>query len=303
MKSSYGKYIVFFLMLFCISCSSMTVNAGTLVEKNKDAQITIEYQVPYSEFSLYKVADVTDTYTFIVTEPFADYEIDFHTLNTDEWKDMVETLAVYVKRDKLEPLVSGMTDQNGKLIFDDISVGVYLVIGKQAQDESCIYRCKPFLAFVPLETERGEWDYAPVFSPKSSEDPIELIDLTVLKIWKDEGMEELRPAEIIVQILKDGEVYEEVVLNEDNSWKHTWNDLSSEFVWEIVEKEVPEGYTVQITQEGTIYQIVNSTEGTPEIPEKLPQTGQNWWPIPILTVAGLLLFMLGWVQRRTQNEN
>ena len=38
---------------------------------------------------------------------------------------------------------------------------------------------------------------------------------------------------------------------------------------------------------------------TPTVPSKptLPQTGQLNWPIPILTVSGLVLFVLGWVLR------
>ncbi len=30
----------------------------------------------------------------------------------------------------------------------------------------------------------------------------------------------------------------------------------------------------------------------------LPQTGQLFWPVPVLAVCGLLLFALGWVLQR-----
>lgn len=30
----------------------------------------------------------------------------------------------------------------------------------------------------------------------------------------------------------------------------------------------------------------------------LPQTGQLWWPVPLLAAAGLALFVMGWVKRR-----
>lgn len=36
-------------------------------------------------------------------------------------------------------------------------------------------------------------------------------------------------------------------------------------------------------------------EGTTGTPERLPQTGQLWWPVPILAAAGLMIFALGWV--------
>ena len=35
----------------------------------------------------------------------------------------------------------------------------------------------------------------------------------------------------------------------------------------------------------------------------LPQTGTLWWPVPFLTMGGLVLFLLGWVDgRRNRRE-
>ena len=31
---------------------------------------------------------------------------------------------------------------------------------------------------------------------------------------------------------------------------------------------------------------------------KLPQTGQPWWPVPVLLAAGLVLVIIGLVRRR-----
>ena len=36
--------------------------------------------------------------------------------------------------------------------------------------------------------------------------------------------------------------------------------------------------------------------------DKLPQTGQLWWPVPVLLMAGLLLIIFGWVCRRKAGE-
>ena len=35
----------------------------------------------------------------------------------------------------------------------------------------------------------------------------------------------------------------------------------------------------------------------------LPQTGQLWWPVPILSGAGMLIFAAGWLMRRKEHEN
>ena len=37
----------------------------------------------------------------------------------------------------------------------------------------------------------------------------------------------------------------------------------------------------------------------PDVPlDRLPQTGQLWWPVPVLAVGGMFLFMLGWIRNR-----
>ncbi len=37
---------------------------------------------------------------------------------------------------------------------------------------------------------------------------------------------------------------------------------------------------------------------TPTNAAKLPQTGQLWWPVPVLVVAGIALFSIGWLRSR-----
>lgn len=47
------------------------------------------------------------------------------------------------------------------------------------------------------------------------------------------------------------------------------------------------------------------TPGTPTTPttaNRLPQTGQLNWPIPVLCVGGMLLLALGWFLRKDENE-
>lgn len=36
--------------------------------------------------------------------------------------------------------------------------------------------------------------------------------------------------------------------------------------------------------------------------DRLPQTGQLWWPVPLLALAGMLLFFLGWYQRKRYRD-
>lgn len=298
-----SKAILILAAWLCFLCLPFQVNAKTLVDMKQEGTLKIRYQAANAEFSIYQVANVTEIYRFPVTEEFAQYQVDFDQLETEEWKDMAETLAGYVKRDEKEPVAVGRTDENGCLTFSHLPLGVYLVIGEQAQDEDYIYRCKPFLAFLPLETETGSWDYEPEYFPKFSENPIRLVDLTVMKKWEDKGLEDKRPESICIQLLKNGKIDDEITLTKDNNWMYTWEDLSTEYTWQVVEKDVPDGYTVSISEEGNVFHVINTGKGQPQQPDRLPQTGQLWWPVPILAAAGMLFFFLGLVQRRSEDEN
>ena len=128
-----------------------------------------------------------------------------------------------------------------------------------------------------------------------------------MKVWEDEGHTKKRPAEITVQLLCDGEVYEEVALNQEINWRYTWDELESGHKWKLVEKDQLENYKVAVTKEGVTFVVTNTykddtpaTPGTPGTPTspRLPQTGQLWWPVPLLLACGLLLIVFGLVRRR-----
>ena len=65
----------------------------------------------------------------------------------------------------------------------------------------------------------------------------------VQKVWEDDGNEANRPEEITVQLLENGTVVDTVILNRKNNWEYTWDDLESSSKWQIVEADVPAGYT------------------------------------------------------------
>ena len=42
----------------------------------------------------------------------------------------------------------------------------------------------------------------------------------------------------------------------------------------------------------------------PDVPGTgLPQTGTLWWPVQVLTIAGILLFSLGWLDLRRKKNH
>ena len=128
-------------------------------------------------------------------------------------------------------------------------------------------------------------------------------------MWDDANSSN-RPTEVIVQLLRDGKVYDTVSLNSGNNWRYTWSDLDDSYTWTVVEKAC-KGYTVQVERDGITFVITNTREvdvpdnPTPPKPTKptLPQTGQLWWPVPLLMMGGLLFLVIGlFYRRRTSGE-
>lgn len=102
----------------------------------------------------------------------------------------------------------------------------------------------------------------------------ELTEVSVRKVWDDNGNPD-RPAQVTVQLMKDGEHFgDAVVLNAANDWAYTWFDLAGGYAWSVTELNVPEGYTVSVMadEEGLTYTITNFMDYTPPTEPTEPET-------------------------------
>ena len=97
--------------------------------------------------------------------------------------------------------------------------------------------------------------------------------LTVHKAWEDND-DPSRPESVTVHLVRIDkltevrEQVEDIVLNEENQWTYTWDELDDRYTW-TVEEAVPEGYEVSYkTEDNTVF-ITNSNDYEPE-PEVPP---------------------------------
>jgi len=145
--------------------------------------------------------------------------------------------------------------------------------------------------------------------------------VSVKKVWSDSNdSAKKRPAEVSVQLYKLAETTGEktpqgdaVKLNKDNGWAYEWKDLPElpkGESWTVEETAVPAGYTAKVTATNLDFTVTNTytppttPPGTTTKKTKLPQTGQLWWPVPVLAGAGVLLILAGLFYRRTgRGEN
>lgn len=252
-------------------------------------------------FSVYHVADLSAEGSYTLTGDFAAYAVSFADLDSSGWRALAQTLDAYAARDRLTPLVTAKTASDGTLRISDMAVGLYLVTGEPYVSAGAIYTPEPMLVTVPGMADDGTWNYQVAVSCKYSyrTTDTEKTYRKVQKVWKDSGGEN-RPKQIPVQLLQDGKVADTVILSQANNWEYTWHSLDSSSKWQVVESSVPSGYTVRIAQEGSLFVITNTRPSPP--PNKLPQTGLLWWPVPVLLTGGLALVITGLAVRRKQGE-
>lgn len=256
-----------------------------------------------AEFDIYRIAYPADG-SYLFCDDFADLQVSLDIIDGADLLAFAETAAAYVDLNKSAPTASSATNDDGQAVFTDLSFGIYLVRGRDFSKDGITYVNKPFAVFLPDTDEQGNLIYDVVANPKYETRPDkpdgEFTTCKVLKSWKNDSAAK-RPKSITVYLLRDGEVFDTVILNSANNWRYTWDKLDSSYKWTVAEK-VPDNYTVTITKEGVTYLITNTGKDEPpkkeEKPPKLPQTGQLWWPVPILAVLGLMFILIGCIRRR-----
>lgn len=309
-KTGWGKRISGFMavLVLCLFCLSGRAYAYGMIDTEAEASLTVVYQdsgrgVKEVQFDLYRIADVSETARYSLAGEFADYPVSLEDLDSSGWRDLAQTLAGYAQRDQIVPDRTGNTDENGRLVFTDLTPGLFLVIGETSHQMDSTYIAESFICSLPGLTEEDDWEYDVEAAVKYEKvpDPV-LTSREVVKVWKNDDRDS-RPSEIEVQLLCDGDVVDTQKLNEENNWSYRWEGLDAEHGWNIAEREVPGGYQVSVSQEGTKIIVTNSGTVPDDPDSSLPQTGALWWPVPLLTAGGLLLFMAGWLwQKRQENR-
>ena len=299
------KRILAVVMLFCIALMLPLYSFGA----EPVPSIAINYQPGSCHFDFYMIASVDEDMGIALASPFDEYvkasstlgDIDFYDAN--EMRILATTLEALILRDSVAPKYTGETDSEGKLLLSGVEKGIYLVIGEKTVRDGVVYTPSPIFVSVPRRNSTSEdWKYdVNVEHTKYEKEEIcgRCKELKVMKIWCGDEEGDKRPESINVQLLRDGELYETVTLTAENNWTYIWKGLSSEYEWKAVEEKVPEQYSMTVERNGDLIVIKNTYEGPPPPPPPvIPPTGQLWWPVPVMLIVGLTLFVIGWLQRR-----
>lgn len=297
------------VMLSCFGADTFAYGRiDTAAEASLTAVLTEEGTgIDGAAFRLYRVADVSDTVEFTLAGDFADAPVSLEDVkDSGGWADMAATLSAYAAASGISPIQTQTTKENGTVSFSGLKTGLYLLSGDGVilGEDACTPA--PAIIMLPTLSEDDTWDYAPCVEVKYTKAPLaKYQDITVKKVWDDGGSSD-RPDSVKVQLLRDRGVYETVVLNADNNWTYTWSGLPCTwtgsngemgvYTYAANESDVPREYTVSVGQNGSTFTVKNTSKSVTDAPKDptLPQTGTLNWPIPVLTVLGLLLVCLGW---------
>lgn len=302
-----------FLLTTCLVLAFPALATGS-------GALELQYDRNGVEFQIYRVAEASGS-GYALTGAFHGYSVE---IPGESWRDAAATLAAYAARDQLLSNATGRTAAGG-VAFSGLESGLYLVVGQAASSCGKIYTPVPFLIEVGVSgtvTADVKWEESGDGGGGGSNE----IDVSVRKVWSGDSAQN-RPGSVTVQLLGNGAVLDSVVLSDANGWCYTWKNLNDSCRYQVTEETVPDGYAVSVSQSGNTFTVTNRAEGSggpdtpddPNIPDSpdetnipdnpdgpsnpnvpgdpdtpgLPQTGQFWWPVPVLLVLGGMLVFAG----------
>ena len=122
------------------------------------------------------------------------------------------------------------------------------------------------------------------YTPPDLPDPTYPLNISVRKVWSNDNLKE-RPDSVTVTLYNGDVAYDSVRLGAWNNWSYSWKDLNAYGNWQVIETNIPRGYTPYYSVNNGVVTITNTAT--------LIQTGQLNWPIWVLGGAGLVLILGG----------
>jgi len=290
------------LCLILILCPIITFAlADGPIDPSRPSSLTLEYRRGDRVFSgldvqSFRVATVSEDGSYDLTGDFAGYPVSIHGVTSQaEWRQIASTLAAYIQADGISPTCTGTTGSDGTVHFDELLPGMYLTLSVRhvSPEETTVF--ETFLTVLPQPAEIGEHLYDVTAIPKSTSFPRGETTrlLRVVKLWKDHGFTQERPDAVTVDILKDGAVQSTQILSQSNGWSYTQTVPDDGSLWQAVERNVAENYTVTCVDDGNGGVVITNTYRYGD--EDVPATGHTiliWFYVMLLCSGGCILLLL-----------
>lgn len=280
------KKIIFILIIFVMFIGN--IKADNIVYLNNKGSISInlkgENNIVGAEIQIIQIGKVNIINNNLVFE----YIDELNDCNYKLSDENIKNIEVCIQNKKLN-VTTKITDNNGKVLFDNLNLGVYYI--KQINKIKNFSQMNPILIMLPKEINNS-FEYNIDASPK-----IEILDLTdikIKKIWNTDKKDKILN-HVTIELYKDKEKIETVTLNEENNWEIVIEGLPKSDSYSVKEINLPKGYTVTYNLNEYTFTVTN----TPS----LVDTGQITYVYNIILFIGIMLIIVGIIlKRREINE-
>lgn len=284
------KYIIIsFIFFFGLS---INVNAENIIDFGEKGSIEVtltekseDIAIKGADITIYQIAYATEenhNLKFEYTEALKDCHISLENL---EDPNLPKELSKCLNENVLS--ITKTTDNNGVVNFENLDLGLYLVTQSNKVEGYSVI--DPFLVMTP-KIENDEWIYDIKALPKT--DIYQVVDLKITKVWNTSSNN--LPEKVEIELYKGDTLINTVILNKDNNWTYTFKDIEKSDEYHVKEINIPKGYTVSYQNQEFTFTVTNT--------DTLPQTGQIFYPIIILTVLGITFILLGFLELKRDNR-
>lgn len=300
-KRSLFCRVLMLCLMVCLLALPHAAYAYGSVDMNAPVRLTLSAAYDGASLSgvqlrLYRVAGVSREGVYTPVAPFDACGVDFNKLEGSQWDAVLDRLAELSAG--AAPAAEVQTDASGIVSLVNLPKGLYLALAETLTAGDWVYRASPMVVALPGHGADGiSWEYTVEAAMKLERQPA-LMNLRIVKLWKDGGDTSHRPEYIQAELYCDGQLSATVELSHANSWQYTFENLERTHTWKVTERKVPEGYTVSYSRENDALVITNTFGTPPTQPPKIPQTGLLWWPVPLLAGMGVAIFLVGWAIHR-----
>lgn len=267
------------LIAILLMISPLTMVKANTVDFSKKGVVTIELVVDQT-----KVRDAEISISLIARASEKDNNLDFVYLedlgscSVDSTFDLTSDQLSCIEKLELTSLTK-VTDEDGKVEFDNLDLGLYLV--KQTNRVEGYSVFEPFLVMLPQVVD-NVWSYEINSQPKI--DIVKLVDLTVKKVWNN-SKKTVLPESVMVELYRDDEVIDTVILNDLNDWMYVWKDMEKSDGYFVKEVNIPLGYVASYKEDNYTFTVTNT--------DSLIKTGQSNLIILCLALFGIVSILIG----------
>lgn len=256
------------MILICADVSQMSVSA-----KDKDGTFTVickDNGEPISDmvWKVYRVGKRGKGNSYNLDGNFKNYKVSVNHSDASEAAKTGLTLENYAVLDKIKPDFTGVTDKSGVLKFEGLKTGLYIASGTKLKVDTNIYTPSVVMFEIHETINEGYTGkditaYVKMTTTVLKDQDIEF-SYTVKNVWENDDKNEQRPNKVKVEIYRDGDLYLEIELSDENNWTHKW-DGSPDSDWRVKVDTVPDDYTVIYDSDDTNFAVVNTYN--PNIPD------------------------------------